>query len=183
MSFQTPYSSVVVETTIKKSRFICWLGPVAEKAAFVHQLNLIRKQYPDASHHCSAMIIGNPANPAAMQFNDDGEPSGSAGRPMLEMLLKQNVGNVGAVVTRYFGGVKLGLGGLMRAYRRAVGAALQQVELEKFTPLGSLQVACDFSQESRLRFLAKQSGARFDSVTYGEQVCARLTLTDRKSVV
>jgi uncharacterized YigZ family protein len=180
VSYQIPCSPVVAETEEKKSRFICWLGPATNKAAFQQQLQNMRAQYPDASHHCTALIIGNPANPTVMQADDDGEPGGSAGRPMLELLLKQEVGNVGAIVTRYFGGTKLGVGGLMRAYRAAVGAALQQVRLEAFVPLVTLQVICDFSQESRLRFLARQSSAECDSIEYTDRVRAQLSLPENQ---
>ncbi|WP_077402430.1 IMPACT family protein [Microbulbifer agarilyticus] len=161
---------VVAETEEKKSRFICWLGPVTDKAAFLCQLETVRARYPDASHHCTALVIGNPDNPEVMQFDDDGEPGGSAGRPMMELLLKQGIGNVGAIVTRYFGGTKLGVGGLMRAYRGSVGAAVQQAELKTFVPLISKVIACDFAQESRLRFLVGQAGGQCLNAVYAARV-------------
>lgn len=170
MSYQIPCSPVVTETEEKKSRFICWLGPVTDKAAFLRELESVRARYPDASHHCTALVIGNPANPEVMQSDDDGEPGGSAGRPMLELLLKQEVGNVGAIVTRYFGGTKLGVGGLMRAYRGAVGAALQSVELKAFIPLVSIQVTCGFAEESRVRFLVAQCGGSCAEPDYTDRV-------------
>ncbi|WP_299593516.1 YigZ family protein [uncultured Microbulbifer sp.] len=170
MSYQIPCSPVVTETEEKKSRFICWLGPVTDKAAFLRELDSIRARYPDASHHCTALVIGSPANPEVMQSDDDGEPGGSAGRPMLELLLKQEVGNVGAIVTRYFGGTKLGVGGLMRAYRGAVGAALQSVALEIHVPLLSQNIGCDFAGESRVRFLVSQYGGVCGDVHYSERV-------------
>jgi len=178
VSYQIPCSPVVTETEEKKSRFICWLGPATDKAAFLRALASARSQYPDASHHCSALVIGNPANPEIMQSDDDGEPGGSAGRPMLELLLKQEVGNVGAIVTRYFGGTKLGVGGLMRAYRGAVGAALQQAELRRHVALVRWKIHCDFSQEARLRFLAGQSGGQCSDVDYGNGVHLTLTLPE-----
>lgn len=170
MSYQIPCSPVVTETEEKKSRFICWLGPVSDKAAFLHQLEVFRAKYPDASHHCTALIIGNPANPEVMQADDDGEPGGSAGRPMLELLLKQEIGNVGAIVTRYFGGTKLGVGGLMRAYRGAVGAALQQAELQTFVPLLEVHVICSFAEESRVRFLVAQRNGECADASYSDKV-------------
>ncbi|SDK27955.1 IMPACT family protein [Microbulbifer yueqingensis] len=176
MTYQIPCSPVVSETEEKKSRFICWLGPVEDKAAFHHQLETLRSQYPDASHHCTALVIGNPANPAIMQSDDDGEPGGSAGRPMLELLLKQGVGNVGAIVTRYFGGTKLGVGGLMRAYRGAVGAALQRAELAPYIPLTEVTISCDFALESRLRFLVGQAGGRAGETEYGNGVSVEVQL-------
>ena len=170
MSYQIPCSPVVIETEEKKSRFICWLGPVTDKAAFLRELEKARVQYPDASHHCTALVIGNPANPDVMQSDDDGEPGGSAGRPMLELLLKQEVGNVGAIVTRYFGGTKLGVGGLMRAYRGAVGEALQNAILETHVPLVEVKIRCDFAGESRLRFLVDQHRGQCGEVVYTNRV-------------
>ncbi|MCX2779636.1 YigZ family protein [Microbulbifer thermotolerans] len=178
MSYRIPCSTVVAETEEKKSRFICWLGPVEDKADFQQQLNVVRTQYPDATHHCTALVIGNPANPEVMLSDDDGEPGGSAGRPMLELLLKQEIGNVGAIVTRYFGGTKLGVGGLMRAYRGAVGAALQSVELTTFIPLRQVSVTCDFAQESRLRFLADQHGGKCIDAVYSEKVTVQIELPE-----
>ena len=176
MSYQIPCSPVVSETEEKKSRFICWLGPVEDKAAFQRELEAVRAQYPDATHHCTALIIGNPANPEVMQADDDGEPGGSAGRPMLELLLKQEVGNVGAIVTRYFGGTKLGVGGLMRAYRGAVGAALQLAQLKTFVPRISVNVTCDFAQESRLRFLVGQVDGTCADAAYSDKVKIQINL-------
>jgi len=176
VSYQIPCSPVVTETEEKKSRFICWLGPVSDKAAFLHQLEAVRAQYPDATHHCTALVIGNPSNPEVMQSDDDGEPGGSAGRPMLELLLKQEIGNVGAIVTRYFGGTKLGVGGLMRAYRGAVGAALQLAELKTFVPLLAVQVTCNFAEESRVRFLVAQKNGECAEATYSDKVSMPIRL-------
>ncbi|WP_444957230.1 IMPACT family protein [Microbulbifer sp. ZKSA002] len=178
MSYQIPSSPVVSETEEKKSRFICWLGPVENKAAFQQQLETVRAQYPDASHHCTALVIGNPSNPEVMQADDDGEPGGSAGRPMLELLLKQGVGNVGAIVTRYFGGTKLGVGGLMRAYRGAVGAALQDIPLQPFVPLMHVLVRCDFAQEARLRFLVGRHLGNCGQAEYVSNVTVPVSLPE-----
>ncbi|MFA0811811.1 IMPACT family protein [Microbulbifer epialgicus] len=176
MTYQIPSFPVVSETEEKKSRFICWLGPVKGKADFQQQLDLIRVKYPDASHHCTALVIGNPANPEVMQADDDGEPAGSAGRPMLELLLKQGIGSVGTIVTRYFGGTKLGVGGLMRAYRGSVGSALQVVKLETFVPLEDISISCDFAQESRLRFLVGRHQGNCGPAEYASNVVIPITL-------
>lgn len=176
VSYQIPSFPVVSETEEKKSRFICWLGPIEDKADFQGQLDLIRSKYPDASHHCTAVVIGNPDNPEVMQADDDGEPGGSAGRPMLELLLKQGIGNVGAIVSRYFGGTKLGVGGLMRAYRGSVGMALQKVNLETYVPLENVSVGCDFAQESRLRFLVGRYQGSCGVAEYATKVIVPISL-------
>lgn len=176
MIFQIPSYPVVSETEEKRSRFVCWLGPVKDKMRFQQQLDQVRTQYPHANHHCTALVIGNPADPEVLQTGDDGEPGGSAGRPMLELLLKRGVGNVGVIVTRYFGGSKLGIGGLMRAYRDSVDAALQRVKLKRFVPLQRLSVSCEFAQESRLRFLVTRHQGRCGAVEYADKVTIPIML-------
>ncbi|GAB3167416.1 YigZ family protein [Myceligenerans halotolerans] len=110
------------ELVIKKSRFLARLEPVADSAAADVVVARIRKELWDARHHCVAMVLGVRADQA--RSSDDGEPSGTAGVPMLEVLKHRHVSDVVAVVTRYFGGVKLGAGGLVRAYSGAVSQAL-----------------------------------------------------------
>ncbi len=119
------YSDEVVE---KKSRFICYIKKIeseGEATEFIHQ---IKKKHYDANHNCSAFIIGK--NKELTRSSDDGEPSGTAGKPMLEVLLGSDIVNVVAVVTRYFGGTKLGTGGLVRAYIDATKAGLAQCPTE-----------------------------------------------------
>jgi uncharacterized YigZ family protein len=110
------------EVVIKKSRFLAHLAPVASVAEADAVIARLRKELWDARHHCVAMVLGTHADQA--RSSDDGEPSGTAGVPMLEVLRRRNVTDLVAVVTRYFGGVKLGAGGLVRAYSGAVAAAL-----------------------------------------------------------
>ncbi|MBO0610234.1 IMPACT family protein [Myceligenerans salitolerans] len=110
------------ELVIKKSRFLARLEPVADRAAADTVVARLRKELWDARHHCVAMVLGLWADQA--RSSDDGEPAGTAGVPMLEVLRHRDVTDVVAVVTRYFGGVKLGAGGLVRAYSGAVSAAL-----------------------------------------------------------
>ncbi|AIS63659.1 YigZ family protein [Listeria ivanovii] len=113
------------EIIIEKSRFICHLMRVAtepEAQTFIQQ---IKKEHRDASHNCSAYIIGE--NDQFQKAQDDGEPSGTAGVPMLEVLKKKGLKNIAVVVTRYFGGTKLGAGGLVRAYGSAVSEAIQTI--------------------------------------------------------
>ncbi|MEW5248536.1 IMPACT family protein [Microbulbifer sp. 2201CG32-9] len=170
MSYQIPCCPVVSESEEKKSRFICWFGPVSSKVVFQRQLALAQAQFPHASHHCTALILGDPANPESMQADDDGEPSGSAGKPMLELLVKHRIGDVGVIVTRFFGGTKLGVGGLVRAYRGSVNGALRQVELKPFVSLRAVSVCCDFALESRVRFLLQHCGGQCVDAVYSDRV-------------
>jgi len=110
------------EIVIEKSRFICALRKVEDEATAMQVIKDCKKKYWDATHNCSAYIIG--ADMQCQKSSDDGEPSGTAGIPMLEVLRKRNLHNVLAIVTRYFGGTKLGAGGLIRAYGRSVSEAI-----------------------------------------------------------
>ena len=118
------YEGGTGEIEEKKSRFICHVKPVETEEEAVAFINAKKKEYWDARHNCSAFVIGK--NAELTRCSDDGEPAGTAGRPMLEVLLNEEIRNVAVVVTRYFGGVLLGTGGLVRAYQAAVKAGLEE---------------------------------------------------------
>ncbi|PTR30524.1 putative YigZ family protein [Rhodococcus sp. OK519] len=125
MPFTLPAGSdVAVETEVKHSRFIAVLRRVDTPAAAQAFLEEQRRRYPDARHHCWAYITGNEPSERAERSGDDGEPGGTAGIPMLQVLKARELVDVAAVVIRYFGGIKLGAGGLVRAYSGAVSVAL-----------------------------------------------------------
>ena len=109
----------------KRSRFIAHLWPIQSKDEGFEYFETIKQQHPDARHHCWAYVIGDPEQALAAGFNDDGEPGGTAGKPMLNVLMQRKVGNVFAVVVRYFGGTLLGVPGLINAYKSAASMALQ----------------------------------------------------------
>ena len=145
----------IAEEEIKKSRFICHLKRVyteEEARAFISD---IKKEHHKANHNCSAFTLGD--RQEIQRSSDDGEPSGTAGVPMLEILKKREITNVCAVVTRYFGGIKLGAGGLIRAYAGSVGHALDQVGLVKFVTQEQLILTLDYGNYDGLqRFLSSQ---------------------------
>ncbi|MFK4935642.1 YigZ family protein [Lactococcus garvieae] len=145
----------IAEEEIKKSRFICHLKRVyteEEARAFISE---IKKEPHKANHNCSAFTLGE--RQEIQRSSDDGEPSGTAGVPMLEILKKREITNVCAVVTRYFGGIKLGAGGLIRAYAGSVGHALDQVGLVKFVTQEQLILTLDYGNYDGLqRFLSAQ---------------------------
>ena len=114
---------VSAEISVKQSRFIAYLSPAAAEPDAESFLDTLRRRYHDATHHCYAYVAGLPEE-RIERFNDDGEPSGTAGRPILNVLLGKNIGNAVCVVVRYFGGTKLGVGGLSRAYGDAASAAV-----------------------------------------------------------
>ncbi len=115
---------------IKNSKFMAYLYKVTNEEEISNILNQLKKEYKDANHYCYAYIIDN-----IKRFNDDGEPSGTAGMPILNVLEKNNLNNVLAVVIRYFGGIKLGAGGLVRAYTKSITEALKQTVLEEQTKI------------------------------------------------
>jgi len=109
----------------KRSRFIAHLWPIKSNEEGFKYFEVIKREHPDARHHCWAYVIGDPEQALAAGFNDDGEPGGTAGKPMLNVLMQRKVGNVFAVVVRYFGGTLLGVPGLINAYKSAASMALQ----------------------------------------------------------
>lgn len=125
MSLYTIKNNGQHEIIIEKSRFICHAEKVDSKEAAFEFIKAIKKQYWDATHNCSAFIIGE--NMDIQGSSDDGEPSGTAGIPMLEVLKKNNLHNIAVTVTRYFGGIKLGAGGLVRAYGKSVSQTIQEI--------------------------------------------------------
>lgn len=160
---------------IEKSRFICRLCHTPDNATFEALLAEIRLAYPDASHHCSAFIAGAPGEQVAIGFSDDGEPGGTAGRPMFQALEGSGLGQVGAVVTRYFGGTKLGTGGLVRAYTQAVLKALDTLPRRAFTERRAVAIQVDFSNEAEARRWLAEHDIPVTDADYDSQG-ARLSL-------
>ncbi|MGG3887933.1 YigZ family protein [Metabacillus fastidiosus] len=131
------------EITIQKSRFICYVNRATTEEEAQNFINLIKKQHWDANHNCSAYLIGETNN--IQKANDDGEPSGTAGVPMLEVLKKRNLKDTVAVVTRYFGGIKLGAGGLIRAYGKSVSEGLNTIGIVERRLMRVIHVKIDYT--------------------------------------
>lgn len=156
------------EITEKKSRFIATVRPVEteeEAAAFIAEM---KKRYWDASHNCSAFVIGE-ENPLT-RCSDDGEPAQTAGRPMLDVLLGAEVYNVCAVVTRYFGGTLLGTGGLVRAYSKAVREGLLNCVILEKCLADRLRLSTDYSGLGKLQYILSEAGIAVLDSQYGEAV-------------
>ena len=161
----TIFSSVDYELVIKKSRFIACIQPVADRASAQAVVQQLWAQHPDATHICWALLAGGQS--AAV---DDGEARGSAGRPMLEVLRHHDLEGVLATVVRYFGGVKLGAGGLVRAYTDAVAQALQRAEKVPLRRLCTQQCAVPYAMEGWMRRELEQSAAVLLAVEHQTQV-------------
>jgi uncharacterized YigZ family protein len=136
----------------------------------------MRAEFPDATHNCWAYVAGPPGSTRAIGMSDAGEPHGTAGRPMLDVLLYSGIGEVAAVVTRYYGGVKLGKGGLVRAYGGAVQYALESLPTVLRTPTRAVQVTVDYQDVEMLRRLSEQHGAEVAAEEYAADVTYTLLL-------
>ncbi|WP_449063111.1 YigZ family protein [Planomonospora algeriensis] len=155
------------EIEIKRSRFICAIAPASSEEEARDFVAGRRELYPDATHNCSAYVIGDRR---LQKADDDGEPGGTAGTPMLETLLRRGLGDVATVVTRYFGGVKLGAGGLVRAYGGAVGRTLDLVVPVEMVPARVVTVTVDHVRAGRLENDLRISPYEVREVVYGARV-------------
>lgn len=156
---------------IRKSRFLACVEPIADRAAAQSRVNELRAQHPGCNHVCWALLAGG--HSAAV---DDGEPSGTAGRPMLEVLRHQQLDGVLATVVRYFGGVKLGAGGLVRAYTDAVAQALLQAEKIEHIPTQTLCCELAYAHEGVARNLIAELGGELLDVSHGQAVRMQISL-------
>ena len=130
----------------------------------------MRTELSDATHHCWAFVAGPPGSTTHVGLSDDGEPHGTAGRPILNVLLHSGVGHIVAVVTRYFGGAKLGKGGLGRAYSGSAAKAIETLRTEKSVPLLSVRIRVPFSSSDSLFRLLEELGARGREERYESEV-------------
>lgn len=176
----TPYTILAAPVehllTEKNSEFITFLQPVTQREDALSWIAHYRAQYPTANHVCWAYIIGNTRQPQTQAFSDDGEPSGTAGKPMLHVLTERELGNSLAVVVRYFGGIKLGAGGLVRAYSAAVSQATQLATLSQIRPLQQLLINTDFAYEARVRQLLTQYEGELLQAEYQQSVLLTIQL-------
>lgn len=176
MSYWQAKSSARFTLEIKKSRFIALAFPCVSREHAMEFLAQAKLDYPDARHHCWAYVLGDPNNATSMAANDDGEPAGTAGKPILSVLSHKQVGDVMLIVVRYFGGIKLGAGGLVRAYAQSADGVVQALKLVKPVHLQHWQASFDFAQEQFLRYWLEQQGGQLVDIEYSQQVQATLLL-------
>ena len=162
------------EIVEKKSRFIATVQPVETEEEAIAFIESMKKKYWDARHNCSAFVIGSKSE--LTRCSDDGEPSGTAGRPMLEVLLGQEVTNVAVVVTRYFGGVLLGTGGLVRAYTKAVQEGLENSQIVTLAYGTLVQIETDYNGIGKLQYILGKSSVPIQSSEYTDIVTLRIFL-------
>ena len=167
-SYKTVYEGGVGEIEEKKSRFIATVIPIESEEEAVDFFNRTKKKYWDARHNCSAFTLGKKHE--LTRCNDDGEPSGTAGRPMLDVLLREEIHNVAVVVTRYFGGTLLGTGGLVRAYQGAVQAGLAQSRIITRDFGQKLSIQTDYTSLGKIQYILAQAGITTLDTEYTEGV-------------
>jgi uncharacterized YigZ family protein len=173
-----PAQAVEHEIEVRRSRFVCALARVESEGrarAFVEER---RRLDPGASHHCSAYVIGGDRH--VQRGDDDGEPGGTAGTPMLETLLRRGFSDTVAVVTRHFGGVLLGAGGLVRAYGRAVGETLELAATVRMVPARVMSVRIDHAHAGRLENDLHASPYTVREVGYSARVTIEVGVGERE---
>ncbi|MCU4675869.1 YigZ family protein [Catenovulum sp. 2E275] len=170
-----------VEETIKNSRFITQIYPVQSAQQAKDIIKEVKERFPDARHHCSAFVGGAPYDFNQMGFSDDGEPSGTAGKPMLAVLQGAKIGHILAVSIRYFGGVKLGTGGLVKAYAGGVKLALNSLVTSWVIPKQKYTLLCDYPQFDQIQYWLNQEQADILETQYSDKIELLLALTDTSS--
>ena len=162
------------EIVEKKSRFLGKIKKVETEQEALEFIESTKKQYWDARHNCFAYIIGKKGE--TVRCSDDGEPSGTAGKPMLEVLQNQELCDVVAVVTRYFGGVLLGTGGLVRAYTQATQEALKEAQVCTMTPMSVIKVRTDYNAIGKIKYVLAQEEIPVINEEYGVDVVVTMAV-------
>ena len=181
LSYNTLEGEATGEIVVKKSRFIANIFHVESEDEALSILERMRKQYWDARHNCYGYIIGK--NEELVRFSDDGEPGGTAGKPILEVIKGRDLTDILVVVTRYFGGVLLGTGGLVRAYTDATIEGLSNANLVTVTYMQKLGIEVDYNTIGKLKYVLSTDGIMICDETYTDKVSVVIAIpiedTDR----
>lgn len=175
-SYQIAINDVEDETIVNRSRFICYLRPCKSSAEAKAMIKELQQLHPQANHHCHAFLTKAADDSQGYGFSDDGEPTGTAGKPMLLALQGGGIGQVCAVVVRYFGGTKLGTGGLQRAYGGSVRQALTFLQSKIKIAMVHKTLACQYSQVDDVLHLLKQVEGSVISQDYQQTVIFQLAI-------
>ncbi len=176
--YPVPATTHRVEEEVRRSRFIATLARAESAAAAQAFVRSVQAEFADATHNCWAYAVGPPGSTAQVGMSDDGEPHGTAGRPMLNVLLHAGVGDVAAVVTRYYGGTKLGTGGLVRAYGGSLQQALATLPLAERVTYAELAVTSEYAAVSAVQQLLPAHEGAVVSHEYAEAVTYRVRLPE-----
>ncbi|USR65549.1 IMPACT family protein [Providencia stuartii] len=171
-----PAETISFTEEIKKSRFITYLAHTEGIEAAKGYIQSIKAQYPDARHHCWAFVAGRPDDSQQLGFSDDGEPTGTAGKPIMAQLLGSQLGEITCVVVRYFGGIKLGTGGLVKAYGNGAQQALKILSTQTKVPQKVFNLVCDYSLINAIEQLLAQVNGVILHSDYNEVVALQITI-------
>ncbi len=177
--FSIPDNTVCLEEVIKKSRFLTYLAHTPGSEAALAYIRQLKSEHPAARHHCSAFIAGEPGDGQQWGFSDDGEPSGTAGKPMLAQLQGSGIGEICAVVVRYYGGIRLGTGGLVKAYGGGVAEALKQLQRREKIPQRQFTLHCDYSMLKTVEYLLAQYAGVIDDRCYTDTITLQCSIDNR----
>ena len=177
-SYSIPAEQAIAEIEIKKSRFIAYAAPIENREQGMQWLADLKLQYPDARHHCWAYLLGNPNCASSAAMGDDGEPSGTAGKPILNVINHKKIGDVMIVIIRYFGGIKLGAGGLTRAYGQAAQAVMEVLPVLEQVAKVRYELRCDFKHEQFVRHCGDLFDADIEQVTYQNGVIIQISFPE-----
>jgi len=179
LNYRTPVADAEAVYEEKKSRFCAALTPVKDRDSALEFVERQRRRYAEARHHCWAYVVGDPHNADALAFNDAGEPSGTAGKPILSVVQARRIGDLCLVVSRYFGGIKLGAGGLIRAYASAAGRVLDASELVYPRRTVCVELRLPFAGERSLRHLLSRCGGLLHELSYSDAVVCRVEIDEQ----
>lgn len=179
-TYLVPIGSAEFASEVKRSRFICYADRAGSREDAEQFIRHIRQQHPQARHVCWAYIAGAP-DTTVMSMSDDGEPNGTAGMPMLKVLQYSGMGEIVVAVVRYFGGTKLGTGGLQRAYSDAVTGVLEHLPTRPFVSRKVLQLQFDYALESLVRHILSRYDVQADEPEYQQQVSLNLAVAENQT--
>ena len=169
-NYRIPIGLVGCREEIKKSRFLTYIGHVTGKAAMREWLTSLRNEHSAARHHCWACVAGHPLDGQSYGFSDDGEPSGTAGKPLLNLLLGSGLGEIAVVVVRYYGGIKLGTGGLVRAYSHGASDLLSSVPTRLIVACQQFSLCCSYEELPLCQWLMAHFACESVDYFYEEHV-------------
>jgi uncharacterized YigZ family protein len=174
--YKIPAKLYRTEETIKRSRFIATVAHAFTEKNAKALISIIKDEFPDATHNCWAYVAGPPGDTARVGMSDDGEPHGTAGKPILTVLLHSEIGEIVAVVTRYFGGTKLGTGGLVRAYSGSVKNALAGLSIKEKRDVITLTAILDYSKIIAVRQMIESFNSEIIETKYEADVSFKIEL-------